>query len=462
MKELSLGVSVGKMPRSCDHHDLLFQTSSHATIAGYEQRDLVERIAATSMQVTRRDFDGNVAKDPVSTYPAPLVLPEDDLAWDPKCPPQSVRAWTRLRERNKVTPERRTIYFAGPPTIESGVDHIREWTVPHPKTKVKEKMVPFPPTEEVLEYLKAFYHGLPVKLLPSPGLSFTWEEASKRKGSKKVKEPTEHSLWLNTNTSKGAVGITTRATPNGAYSHQLNLNDLLDTAIEILPSDAYALLIMVEHDIYDEDEDDFACGMAYGGSRIAVVSGARYNPILDVDQDIEREHAWPASHCKDFVEWCCEGQDNIDYGHKGKKSKTIPNVPVNLAKVDSKKSPMHAAPAAHKKLPLLENKPSANVLSGLWLGRVTRTAGHELGHCFGIGHCTYMACLMQGSASIIEDSRQPPYLCPVDLVKVLTATGSTEDERDKAMLKFCDQYRGVHLFAAYAAWIKKKIEIGGI
>jgi archaemetzincin len=37
--------------------------------------------------------------------------------------------------------------------------------------------------------------------------------------------------------------------------HQLNLNDLLDAAIEILPADAYALIMLVEHDMF-EDEDD--------------------------------------------------------------------------------------------------------------------------------------------------------------------------------------------------------------
>jgi archaemetzincin len=33
-----------------------------------------------------------------------------------------------------------------------------------------------------------------------------------------------------------------------------------------------------------------------------------------------------------------------------------------------------------------------------------------LGHCFGIAHCVYYACSMQGTASIIENSKQPLYL----------------------------------------------------
>lgn len=67
---------------------------------------------------------------------------------------------------------------------------------------------------------------------------------------------------------------------------------------------------------------------------------------------------------------------------------------------------------------------------------------------------------MQSTASIIEDARQPPYLCPVDLVKVLTATGSTESDRDKAILEYCKRHKDVHLFAAYAAWTRRKVELG--
>jgi len=66
---------------------------------------------------------------------------------------------------------------------------------------------------------------------------------------------------------------------------------------------------------------------------------------------------------------------------------------------------------------------------------------------------------MQGTASIIEDARQPPYLCPVDLAKVLSATGSEEADRDNAILQYCDRHIHVHFFAAYAAWTRKKIEL---
>jgi archaemetzincin len=65
---------------------------------------------------------------------------------------------------------------------------------------------------------------------------------------------------------------------------------------------------------------------------------------------------------------------------------------------------------------------------------------------------------MQGTASIAEDARQPPYLCPVDLAKVLRATGVTEFDRHRALLKFCKKHSDVQLFAAFEAWIESVLK----
>jgi archaemetzincin len=256
------------MSPSCDHSKLQFSTSSHAPIAGYKHPDLATRVAAATAKVVPKNASH---KDRSSTFPAPLILPEDDLAWEPDEPPQSLRSWTRGKHRNKVTPERRTVYFMGPPDLEPGLEFVKEWAKPRVKNSGKEKPVVFPKTDEVLDYLKAFYHGLPVKLLPLPKVCFTNDiedgvvshppkSKGKKKGNKEA-APASPTLWLNTQkASVGCIGIRTRATPDGSFSHQLNLNDLLDAAIEILPGDAYALLMMVEHDIFEDEDDDFAVG----------------------------------------------------------------------------------------------------------------------------------------------------------------------------------------------------------
>jgi archaemetzincin len=355
-----------------------------------------------------------------------------------------LRSWIRESSRNKVTPERKTIYLAAPPDMDPEVHYMSKWIIP--KKKSAPMIVGRPKIQEVLSYLQAFYYGLPVKLLPESVFRFTTVESNEE----------GYELGLETNSPAGIIGIQTRATHNADFTHQLNLNDLLDAAIAALPEDAYALLMLVEHDIYEDDEDDFACGRAYGGSRIAVVSTARYNPALDRQAGIEREHGWPASHCKTYLQTCYEKTGKGNGGQKKKKTQKTTSA-VESSESSSDPTPLQSAVAAHNALPDLEPSSSAAALQGLWLGRVCRTAGHELGHCFGMDHCVYYACSMQGTASIIEDSRQPPYLCPVDLAKMLHATATSAEERYHALLTFCDKRKTTHLFAAYAAWIRARL-----
>jgi archaemetzincin len=433
-----------------DHAQLTFSSTSHALKAGYKQPTSQQRVAATSGAVKRtsRGHDEDDDVDFSGTFPAPLILPGDELALDPRHPAQSLRSWIRGKHRNQVTSDKKTIYLAAPPDCGSAVNFLQKWT--HPQTGESSK-IEQPDIQHVLNYLEAFYHGLPVKLLPC-SLSFT----SKADVNKREKG----TIGLDTHTSSGCKGIRTRATPNGDFSHQLNLDDLLDAAIWSLPDDAYALMLLVEHDLYEDEHDEFVCGLAYGGLRVAVISTARYHPVLDQGQGIERDHAWPASHCEGYLQQCCDEAEPVT-GRKKKRTtkKTKFAQVLDSSDLDQKMvRPLKAAALAHNTLPSLDSSPSPAVLSGLWLGRVCRTASHELGHCFGIAHCVYYACSMQGSASITEDARQPPYLCPVDLAKVLKATGADVKERYEALVSFCDQHKDVHLFAGYGAWIRGRLE----
>ncbi len=66
---------------------------------------------------------------------------------------------------------------------------------------------------------------------------------------------------------------------------------------------------------------------------------------------------------------------------------------------------------------------------------------------------------MQGSASLEEDVKQPPFLCPVDLRKVLVATGGAAIERYEALLKFCERKDAslAHMFVAFAAFLRQRL-----
>jgi archaemetzincin len=59
----------------------------------------------------------------------------------------------------------------------------------------------------------------------------------------------------------------------------------------------------------------------------------------------------------------------------------------------------------------------------LILRRTLKVMAHEIGHMFGIRHCTHFDCVMNGSNSINEADRRSMNLCPVDLRKIHYATG---------------------------------------
>ncbi|KAJ7147080.1 hypothetical protein C8R43DRAFT_1088630 [Mycena crocata] len=441
------------MATTCDHITLSFSSSAYASQRGYRRPTEKQREAAATLH--------NVAKgtlkrpaptenDSFGSFCAPLVLPGDDLGEDPEYPPQSIQEWRTDQDRNDVKPGKNTIYVAAPFAIDPKVSFIESWR----KSKHAESVSLEPPgVHDMVEYLAAFYHGMPVKLLPSASLSLTqWDE-------KVSKTP----RFIGLKTATECIRIRTRASRDGIFVRQLNLDDLLDAAISLLPQDAFALLFVVPFDIYESPDDDFACGRAYGGSRVAVISTARYHPGLDRQQDVDRLHAWPASHCKRYMDSCCS-EISLDTQHASKKKKVMTNETVVLptrSVTYATLSPLHAAVNAHEALPSLEESPSSVSLSALWLGRACRTASHELGHCFGIDHCVYYACSMQGTASLKEDARQPPFLCPVDLAKVLHATGSAEEDRYRAILAFCLKHSYNHLFVAYAAWIRARLPSEG-
>ena len=77
---------------------------------------------------------------------------------------------------------------------------------------------------------------------------------------------------------------------------------------------------------------------------------------------------------------------------------------------------------------------------------------------------------MQGTTSVAEDVRQPPYLCPVCLAKVTHAlrgvspkTGNDEQtyimQRYHALMEFCKSWPHVAMFAGFHAWLEKRVEI---
>lgn len=433
---------------ACKHENLRVEPSEHAQEVGYKASTPQQLLAATGKGPKATGVDSG---HDLSTFPCPLVLPGDELSWDPEYEPQSFTDWKEEPERNPVTPARRTVYFVPTPSIAKEVSHVRDWATPdiHARIKgTKRKNVSSPDhliapakAEDVLAYLQAFYHSLPVKLLSKPKLRFVpWPDS----------DPKCPRIGLHIGSE--IIGIRSRPSQDGIFSGQLNLDDLLDAAIAMLPKDAYALLMLVDHDLYEGEDDDFCCGRAYGGSRVAVVSTARYNPTLDEVQEVEREHAWPASHCQTYINACC--REGVELAPKKAK--------ISKAKKGSGAAAAGSAVrSAVDSFTTLPMPATPQGLSNLWLGRICKTASHELGHCFGMDHCVYRACVMQGTAGLSEDARQPPYLCPVDLAKVLHATGADAGERYQRLVRVCDNFKDGRLFSAFGAWCRARLQALG-
>ena len=248
------------MPPPCKHTALNYGSSIHADEVGFRRPTVQQRATGDGKKKLDTDegFEG--------TFPAPLVLPGDDLSFDPRCPPQSLLSWVREKERNEVTPQRNVVYVAASPDIKLEANFVRTWTT----LKVKGDMgrtgasskwtdVPLPDTQHVLEYLKAFYHGMNVKMLPAGQLRFTeWDDADPQPSEAEAKSNIPKYVGLATSTE--TVGVRTRPSRDAVFKGRLK-DDLLDTAISVLPDDAYALLMLVEHDLFEDEDDDFCCGM---------------------------------------------------------------------------------------------------------------------------------------------------------------------------------------------------------
>jgi archaemetzincin len=73
----------------------------------------------------------------------------------------------------------------------------------------------------------------------------------------------------------------------------------------------------------------------------------------------------------------------------------------------------------------------------LLLRRSSKVLAHETGHMFGLAHCTFFNCLMNGSNHLSESDRRPLHLCPVCLRKLQWSIGFDVLERYRALEKVC-------------------------
>ncbi|THV84004.1 hypothetical protein D6D29_03448 [Aureobasidium pullulans] len=223
----------------------MLQPSRVAQQIGYRRPNRLERAKAAGL------IDVSLFED--ADYPAPLVLPNDEIDFHPDYPPQSLSDWQKHITPKSLPIKRTKIYLVPPPgwTEKASFSYRNEWPHRH--------LLP-PSSESIVEYLAAFYHGFEVLQLPKETLTFD--------------------EWI---------------------EEGLNLNDLLDAAITVLPNDALTLILHIDLNLYKDDDDDFVYSRAYSKSYVCVVSSFRYSPRSDKDNELDYKHFWLANHYATYV-----------------------------------------------------------------------------------------------------------------------------------------------------------------
>jgi predicted Zn-dependent protease len=156
--------------------------------------------------------------------------------------------------------------------------------------------------------------------------------------------------------------------------------------------DAFSVVGVTMCDLYSCNSDLFVAGMAAGGSKVAVLSFARYHPQLKMSPE-----KWQ------------------DYGYIRKSS--------NYSYYeDNRRRPMSSP-----------DVPSLTDMAAQAQAEYFRRAGklliHEMCHVYGIDHCIFYHCLMNGTAHLVEDFSSPCHICGVCLRKLQFRLGFDVKDR---------------------------------
>lgn len=158
--------------------------------------------------------------------------------------------------------------------------------------------------------------------------------------------------------------LTTRINSYSRQKQILSL-DVLEAMRKRLPPDAFCVLAVTMTDLYPDPKWNFVFGQASLRERTGVFSFARYHPAF--------------------------------YGEES---------------ADNQKE------TSGEKQERAERQTAKLVLE-----RSCKVLVHETGHMFGIKHCIYYQCIMNGSNHLEESDSKPWHLCPVCLRKLSSSTG---------------------------------------
>jgi archaemetzincin len=213
--------------KTCSHAVLQLDPSPFASLAGYTLFTTQKRAAAETPSGRASKTSATYSNQ---LFPPPLVLPHDDLNYDPECPPQSVNSWLRGETRNKMSPEdgRDVLYVARVPEIGAKMKFMRDWTIPVlglDKQENQHLAIPCPDAALFVDYMTAFYHGMHVKTLPEPLRWANWGNSTQPRRQANLPK------YVGLEHGSECTRIRVRKAPDGVFTAQLNLDDVIDAAI---------------------------------------------------------------------------------------------------------------------------------------------------------------------------------------------------------------------------------------
>lgn len=90
----------------------------------------------------------------------------------------------------------------------------------------------------------------------------------------------------------------------------------------------------------------------------------------------------------------------------------------------------------------------------LYLERALQVLNHEIGHAFGLEHCIYFMCSMNGANHLPEGDTHPVHYCPLCLRKLQHCLGFDVPARYEALQAFYAE----HGLEAEAEWVAGQLE----
>lgn len=184
---------------------------------------------------------------------------------------------------------------------------------------------------------------------------------------------------------------------DSTHNLQIHAGQILKFLKKRKPRDAFCIVGITMIDLYPRDSWNFVFGQASLTDGVGIFSFARY--------------------CNDFY----------SPHYKGRVKK-----------------PQKVSPSDYS----IFNDYYLPEVTSVLLLRSCKTLSHEVGHIFGLRHCQWLACLMQGSNHLEEADRRPLNLCPICLRKLQCAIGFKIVERYKALVKWIDDDEAAHPLCA--------------